>query len=454
MADPSTVPQQTFDDDAYDIEDGSRALDFLYDGRPLTADEFTAHVQSYNFGAQGLAPPDFVVLHHTASPCTVLTQADARAAGEAWIRNAWVWDADEGGKSEDQVKAQRQKGLERMRNFYRDDNGWDRGPHLYIDDRYIWLMTPLAYTGVHALGGNSVKLNGQSHRSIGIEVVGYYERKQWPPAVARLVGHAVAVLKQRLGTFELRYLYPNGGVESFQAPDKSVKYRHLERLAVGGIASHRDFNKPMCPGAAVTESFYLGVLQAGWDALHTPPVPVSGPAPGTPAPLLGPASGTQAQVAAYVRAQLPAGSEYQGDVDTILGFYWQYAPPVGLDPFLAAVQCALETDSLRSARAARPHRNPANLGVSDTASAEPGLDFASWGDGVQAHLAHLLALAVRDDAATPAQKALLARDPPSIAAGATERGTCVTTDQLAAGWHRPADYGANLLALAERIRHG
>src|SRR5689334_16726325 len=99
MADPSTVPQQTFDDDAYDLEDSSRALEFLYDGRPLTADEFTAHVQSYNFGAQGLAPPDFVVLHHTASPCTVLTQADARAAGEAWIRNAWVWDADEGGKS-------------------------------------------------------------------------------------------------------------------------------------------------------------------------------------------------------------------------------------------------------------------------------------------------------------------------------------------------------------------
>ena len=42
---------------------------------------------------------------------------------------------------------------------------------------------------------------------------------------------------------------------------------HPERLTWGGIASHRDYNKPECPGRAITESYYIDVLQQGWQRL-------------------------------------------------------------------------------------------------------------------------------------------------------------------------------------------
>jgi hypothetical protein len=48
----------------------------------------------------------------------------------------------------------------------------------------------------------------------------------------------VAVLQQRLKTFDLKY----------------------QKFA-GGISSHRDYNKPECPGAAISKEFYLQVIR-------------------------------------------------------------------------------------------------------------------------------------------------------------------------------------------------
>lgn len=385
---------------------------FLYLGQGLTADEFTAYVERYDFGT---IPPDYVVLHHTANPCTLYARYPAGSA----------WDGAEGGLSEAQIKQRRLGKLTAIKEYYRTNPNylWDRGPHLFIDERYIWLFTPMRHIGIHAAQGNSYTRDGQLHYSIGIEVIGYYENVQWPTPVAQLVGHAVAVLKRRLGTFELRY----------------------QRFA-GGISSHRDYNKPQCPGRAITEDFYIRVLNESWQRLTAPVAPVA--ALSLDSPILGPASGSAEQMIAFIKAQLPPDSEYRDDVEKIVGYYWQYAPPVGVDPFLAATQMVLETDALRSQWAARPRRNPAGLGVRQ----EGGLSFPTWAAAVQAQLGQLLAFALPAEQASPAQRAMIARNPRDGQIGAELRGSAPTLRGLSSRWTSDPAYAEKLVARARAIR--
>lgn len=424
-----------FDDDALDGPpiDSFGPKDFLYIGEGLVADEFTAYVQSYDFGT---IPPDFVVLHHTAIPSTL----------HARYPSGGVWDAGEEGKSEAQIKRRRKAKLDGIRDVYMGRPGWDRGPHLFLDDRYIWLFSPMREIGIHAKQGNGYREGGRLHYSIGIEVVGYYERVHWPAPVERLVGHAVAALKRRLGTFELRY-----------------------QPRAGGISSHRDYNKPQCPGAAIGERYYIEVLQRGWAQLNAPSAPVvtdaSKPAAsGTSkpaaagaarrisadAPILGPPSGRLEQVVAFVQARLPADSEYANDVAKIMGYYWTYAPAVGVDPFLAAAQCVMETGGLTSHWAGRPRRNPAGLGVHQ----EGGYSFASWEQSVQAHLGQLLAFALRDEEATEAQRRMMAKNPRHSLIPAEQRGVARTLAGLARSWANDPGYPNKIARRANAILGG
>jgi hypothetical protein len=86
--------------------------------------------------------PQFIVLHNTASPSL----------------------------------AQRPNGLtaQHIRNlesYYRDRQKWSAGPHLFIDDRQIWVFTPLTTPGVHSPSWNGV--------SLGVECLGDYEKEAW-----------------------------------------------------------------------------------------------------------------------------------------------------------------------------------------------------------------------------------------------------------------------------------
>src|SRR4051812_28639705 len=178
-----------FDRDAADNAPavlGASAGPFLYLGTGLTAPAFATYVASYNFGR---IPPSYVVLHHTAIPSTLVNRFPSGA----------VWDADERGLSEAQIYQKRTRQLDNLRNFYRDTLGWDRGPHLFIDEKYIWLFTPMNAVGIHAKEGNSYTLGGKLHYSIGIEVVGYYEDKPWPAPVAANVRAALHAISTRLG---------------------------------------------------------------------------------------------------------------------------------------------------------------------------------------------------------------------------------------------------------------
>lgn len=86
--------------------------------------------------------------------------------------------------------AQRPQGLTRehilgLQAYYRDEQGWSAGPHLFIDDRQIWVFSPLTAPGVHAPGWNN--------RSLGVELLGDYDREEFDRGRGLLVQqHAVA----------------------------------------------------------------------------------------------------------------------------------------------------------------------------------------------------------------------------------------------------------------------
>jgi N-acetylmuramoyl-L-alanine amidase CwlA len=204
----------------------------------LTADAFAQYVETYDFGAM---PPDYVVMHHTAVPSA--SWAPAHDAG---------WDARESGLSAEAIQAKRAMQLAGIRNYYRDSLSWSRGPHLFIDERWIWLFTPMYHQGIHAAEGNGYWRGSTLHYSIGIEVVGDYTTVRWPAPVARLVGHAVAVLQQRLRTFELVY-----------------------QPWAGGISGHRDYNKPACPGDAISNEYMIQVCRDAAARLHSPTQPTT-----------------------------------------------------------------------------------------------------------------------------------------------------------------------------------
>jgi len=244
----SDLPILPFDDDSFDPAAPQKpgqavlGLDFAYIGQALLVSDFVTYLQNYNFGS---IPPDTIVLHHTAVP--TLAQ----------------WTANEAGLSEPRIRAKRLAKLAGLRDFYAA-KGWSAGPHLFVCDRYIYLFTPMNQVGIHAKWGNSFRAMGRLHYSIGIEIIGDYSNQVWPTAVARNVHGAVIALQARLGTFNLHYLYsdPASKPGLIGSGDKQA-CAHPERLRYGGIASHRDFNKIACPGAAITEAYYMGVLTAG-----------------------------------------------------------------------------------------------------------------------------------------------------------------------------------------------
>lgn len=228
----------TDQDDLHEDSDRARALDpvsadkFLYVGAALTADEFTHYVETYNFGSNS---PNFIVMHHTAIPYTLAAPAPGR-------RLSGAWDANERGLSDEQIKQRRLHKVHNMKEYYRVRLLWDRGPHLFIDDRYIYLFTPMYHWGIHAKQGNYYyDHNRRFNYSIGIEVIGHYTNVKWPKPVEDLVGHTIAVLQRRLKTFQL-----------------------VHKKWAGGISGHRDYNKPACPGNAITNDYIIKVAKKGW----------------------------------------------------------------------------------------------------------------------------------------------------------------------------------------------
>jgi len=82
--------------------------------------------------------PSFVVLHNTGSP-TLASRPNGLLASH----------------------------IENLENYYRNTQKWSAGPHLFVDDKQIWVFTPLTVPGVHSPSYNST--------AIGLEMLGDFE---------------------------------------------------------------------------------------------------------------------------------------------------------------------------------------------------------------------------------------------------------------------------------------
>lgn len=131
--------------------------------KPFSAEDFKTYVAGLRWDAW---KPQFLVLHNTATPSL----------------------------------AQRPAGLtlQHIRNleaYYRDTMRWSAGPHLFIDDKQIWVFTPLTTSGVHSPSWNAV--------AIGIEMLGDYARESFTSgrglAVRQNAVAAMAALNNALG---------------------------------------------------------------------------------------------------------------------------------------------------------------------------------------------------------------------------------------------------------------
>jgi hypothetical protein len=111
--------------------------------RGFTPAAFAVYVATLDFSRWR---PSFVVVHNTQAPTFA----------------RW----------HDVPGEQRMRGLA---SYYRDDQGWSGGPHLFIADDLIWVFTPLTVPGVH-----SPSWNGESW---GMELVGDYDREPFGEAV-------------------------------------------------------------------------------------------------------------------------------------------------------------------------------------------------------------------------------------------------------------------------------
>jgi hypothetical protein len=103
-----------------------------------------------------------------------------------------------------------------MMKFFTNVRGWDRGPHLFIAPDGIWQLTPLNIPGIHAVSTNKCHW--------GIEVVGNYDKEDWPEKTKEMVYDTIFTL------FAWRGITVN------------------ERNLVG----HRETGSPKtCPGSAI-----------------------------------------------------------------------------------------------------------------------------------------------------------------------------------------------------------
>jgi hypothetical protein len=128
-------------------------------GKGFYPEDFKEYVAGLSFANWR---PSFVVLHNTGVPTFAQWH---NVPGETRMQN--------------------------LQTYYRDQQGWSGGPHLFVADDLIWVFTPLTVPGVHSPSWNSV--------SWGVELVGDYSKEQLSPEVRSNAIAALATLHGVLG---------------------------------------------------------------------------------------------------------------------------------------------------------------------------------------------------------------------------------------------------------------
>jgi len=165
-------------------------------GEKKTREEFEKYVRLYDFGP---IKPNGIVLHHT------------------WRPKKEDWNG--------------KKSIDALKRFY-EGKGWKAAPHLFIGEDGIWLFTPMKDVGIHAGSGNATysKLGRLEGYTIGIEVVGDYDKEIWSGETKKNAFFVIHTLKKYLGL-----------------DDEKITF-------------HRDWMPKTCPGTSITKAWVYGEL--------------------------------------------------------------------------------------------------------------------------------------------------------------------------------------------------
>jgi hypothetical protein len=177
-------------------------------------------------------------------------------------------------------------------------------------------------------------------------------------------------------------------------------------------------------------------------------------------PIVGQSRATLAQARAYVLSR-PHGAYTAYDLgEVILPAYFAQCAELGIPAEIAVAQAIHETNNFASDWAARPHRNPAGIGVDGSPGA--GCSFADWvRESVPAHLGRLLAYALTANTATTLPQEAAIRYALRVRPlGGELRGSAQILRELGAahnptkhGWATPGTYyGAAIAEVADAIR--
>jgi hypothetical protein len=165
-------------------------------GKSFTPEEFREYVSTQNFDKWH---PQFMVLHDTVSPS---------------LRE---WSASPG-------IPQLQKYSARYGTL-----GWSGGPHLFIDDKAIWVFNPLTKPGVHSPSWNKV--------SIGVVMVGNYSVEPLNDKVLENTVQAIAILDAALGLepTNLRFHREDPKTTHTECPGRNVDKNDLIRRIIARL---------------------------------------------------------------------------------------------------------------------------------------------------------------------------------------------------------------------------
>ena len=160
-------------------------------GKAFLPAQFIDYVQQTQFHSWR---PRFIVLHSTGAPTLAQYKGYANRpvpiTDEQWLLN--------------------------LQGYYRDQQKWSAGPHLFITPTHILAFTPLNVPGVHSPSWNGV--------SWGIEMVGDYQVEPFDAGVKENAINAMAVLHAKLGLDPagLRYHCEDPLTTHKECPGKNV----------------------------------------------------------------------------------------------------------------------------------------------------------------------------------------------------------------------------------------
>lgn len=184
-------------------------------GKSFTPNDFEKCVANLKFG---LWRPRFVVVHNTSAP-------DLKTWNGWQARKPPITD---------------EKWAQNLVGYYRDQQHWSAGPHLFVTPAGILAFSPLTGPGTHSPAWNSI--------TWGVETVGEFEHEPFAGAVRDNLVAALAILHAAAGLQPLPY-------------ERGVRGLHFHKE--DPVTTHKS-----CPGKNMIKADLIAAVQREIEHRH------------------------------------------------------------------------------------------------------------------------------------------------------------------------------------------